>query len=64
MKSSTIIEEALQKCAADGHIIPRSENNKYLKVSYKGAGKLLSDKWNVKIYSTGTINTTDEKNTP
>ena len=61
MKSSPEIEQTLQKYAADGHIIPRTEKNNYLKVSYKGTGKIISDKWNVKIYTTGSVVTTDLK---
>lgn len=61
MKSSPEMEQTLQKYAAEGHIIPRTEKNNYLKVSYKGAGKIISDKWNVKIYTTGSVVTTDLK---
>jgi hypothetical protein len=61
MKSSPELELALQKFALTGQIIERSEKNPYLKISYKGSGKNISDKWNVKIYSTGSIVTTDQK---
>ena len=48
------------RIAADkGTLVPRTENNKYLAVSYKGAGGLVSDKWNMKLYSTGSVQTTD-----
>lgn len=59
MKTSKKIEKALEEFVNTGHIIPRTENNSYLKVSYKGAGKHITDKWNVKIYKTGTLVTTD-----
>lgn len=55
------IVSILQRCAAIGHIVPRTERNKYLKVSFKGAGKAISEKWNVKIYTTGSVVTTDLK---
>jgi hypothetical protein len=61
MKSSPELERALQKFALTGQIVERSEKNPHLKLSYKGSGKAISDKWNVKIYSTGSIVTTDQK---
>jgi hypothetical protein len=61
MKSSPEMEEALRKFALTGQIIERFEKNPYLKCSYKGSGKSVSDKWNVKIYNTGSVITTDLK---
>jgi len=55
MKTSPLIEEALKNYLLKGIIKPRTENNPYLKVSYHGAGGLISPKWNIKIYTSGTI---------
>lgn len=55
MKSNNQIESKLKEARNKGLIVPRTENNQYLKVSYKGAGKLVSEKWNIKIYTTGSI---------
>jgi hypothetical protein len=61
MKSSPEMEKALQDFALTGRIVSRTEKNPYLKVSYRGDGKDISEKWNVKIYKTGSVVTTDEK---
>jgi hypothetical protein len=61
MKSSPAMEQALSKCADSGLILPRTESNIYLKVSYKGTGNPISEKWNVKIYTSGSVVTTDIK---
>ncbi len=37
----------------------RTENNKSLKISYKGCSDLFSSKWNIKIYNSGTVVCTD-----
>ena len=55
MRSDQSLESALQKNCDLGIIIPRFENNIYLKVSYKGTGKLVSQKWNIKIYTSGAV---------
>lgn len=55
MKSSPELESKLLEWSSKGEIVPRTENNQYLKVSYLGAGKLISPKWNVKIYTSGSI---------
>lgn len=60
MKSSVQIEKALSDFALTGKIVPRKENNQYLKLTYKGNGTDISDKWNVKIYTSGSIVTTDQ----
>ncbi len=60
MKSSVQLEKALSDFALTGKIVPRKENNQYLKLAYKGNGTDISDKWNVKIYTSGSIVTTDE----
>jgi len=39
----------------EGVIRERVENNQYLLVSYCGAGGLVSEKWNVKVYKTGSV---------
>lgn len=54
-KSNKTLEDTLKKMATEGLIVPRTENNKYLCLSYKGAGGLVSNKWNIKIYTTGNF---------
>ena len=61
MKTSPLIEEQLKKYAEKGILVPRTEKNQYLKVSYKGAGGLVPDKWNVKIYTSGSVVCVDMK---
>lgn len=59
-KSTTLrFERILADMARQGFIEPRTEKNRFLKLSYKGTGKLVTPKWNIKIYSTGTIVCTD-----
>ena len=60
MRTSPQLEGKLQEYARQGVLQPRTERNIYLKVSYKGAGGLVSDKWNVKIYTTGSVVCNDE----
>lgn len=55
MQSTPQLEKALELLHKKGDIEPRKENNNYLKVSYKGNGKLISEKWNIKIYTSGSI---------
>ena len=57
----TMMETKLAEFSALGHLKPRTENNPYLKVSYKGAGGLVSEKWNVKIYTSGSVVCNDKK---
>ncbi len=52
-------EKILLNMKNKGLIEPRTENNRYLKLSYKGVGGLVSPKWNIKIYTSGTIVCTD-----
>lgn len=52
-KTNEALETALKQMADQGLIVSRTENNKYLVLSYKGAGTLITPKWNIKIYSTG-----------
>ncbi len=54
-QSNKTMEDTLKKMFEAGLIVTRTENNKYLKISYKGAGGLISPKWNIKIYTTGTF---------
>ena len=54
-KTSPQFERILADMALQGLIEPRTENNSYLKLSYKGTGKLVTPKWNIKIYTTGSI---------
>ena len=53
------LETALKNMVNQGLIVPRTENNKYLVLSYKGAGTLITSKWNIKIYNTGSGVCTD-----
>lgn len=59
MKSNPKLESMLQEYVARGLIVPRTENNATLKCTYKGAGTLITEKWNVKIYNSGSIVCTD-----
>lgn len=53
------LKEDLIICAKMGYVVPRTENNPYLDVSYRGTDGLISSKWNVKIYTSGKIVTND-----
>ena len=55
MKTSSYLERKLQQYLDGGYLVLRSENNAYLKVSYRGSGDLLSEKWNIKIYTSGSV---------
>jgi hypothetical protein len=57
--TSPRFEKILLDMAKQGLIEPRTENNKYLKLSYKGTDGLVSPKWNIKIYTTNMIVCTD-----
>lgn len=59
MKSNPEMEQKLLEAAQRGLIVSRTENNSSLKVSYKGAGSLVTPKWNIKIYTNGTAVCTD-----
>lgn len=61
MKSNPQLESQLKKYADRGILKPRTENNPYLKVSYKGAGGLVPEKWNIKIYTSGSVVCVDNK---
>lgn len=58
-KTSPGFEKLLANMALQGLIEPRTENNRYMKLSYKGTGGLVSPKWNIKIYTTDSIVCTD-----
>jgi hypothetical protein len=55
LQSSPQMEKALSDALAKGLLTTRTENNQYLKISYKGTGTKISDKWNVKIYTSGSV---------
>lgn len=55
------MEAKLLEWCNKGALEPRTENNSSLKVSYKGTGGLVSPKWNVKIYTSGSVVCTDIK---
>jgi len=59
MRTSKELEKKLRSLVDKGIIVPRTENNQYLKVSYRGSGKLISPKWNVKIYTSGALVSND-----
>ena len=61
-QSNVALEVALKNMAHDGLIEPRTENNQYLAISYKGSGTLITPKWNIKIYTTGSGVCTDVLN--
>lgn len=61
MKSTPKLEAQLKKYASQGILVSRTENNKYLQVSYRGAGGLVPKKWNVKIYTSGSVVCVDMK---
>lgn len=61
MLSDSVLEKKLYECCLKGLLVPHSENNPYLKVSYKGAGSIISNKWNVKIYTSGSVVCNDPK---
>ena len=51
-KETDFIIDRLKQAAERGYISSRSENNIYLKASFKGVeGKGITPKWNVKIYT-------------
>ncbi len=53
--SSPSFEQLLLNMCNEGLIKLRTENNPHLKISYQGTGGLVTPKWNIKIYKTGTI---------
>lgn len=55
MNSNFHLESKLREYCDKGILISRTENNQFLKVSYKGAGGLVSPKWSVKIYTSGSV---------
>jgi hypothetical protein len=59
MKSNPEMEQKLLEAVKKGLIVTRTENNPTLKCSYKGAGTLVTPKWNVKIYRSGSVVCTD-----
>lgn len=58
-QTNKALETALKNMFQEGLIILRTENNQYLKISYKGAGTLITSKWNIKIYTSGNGVCTD-----
>ena len=55
MKTSLELESKLAGLKDQGLLESRHEANPYLKVSYKGAGGLVTPKWNIKIYTSGSV---------
>jgi len=60
MQSTEKMESALRDLCTKGILQSRTERNPHLKVSYKGAGGEVATSWNVKIYNSGAVVTTDE----
>jgi hypothetical protein len=60
MNSSPEMEQKLLDAVKKGLIVTRTENNPTLKCSYKGSGNLVTPKWNVKIYHSGSVVCTDK----
>jgi hypothetical protein len=54
-KSNKTMEDTLKKMEQAGLIVQRKENNPYLSIFYRGTGGLVSEKWNIKIYNTGSF---------
>lgn len=59
MKTFPEMEQKLLEAVQKGLIVSRTENNSFLKCSYKGAGTLITPKWNIKIYTSGSVVCTD-----
>lgn len=59
MKTDLRMERKLAELAKRGILVPRTENNPYLKLSYRGSGGLVSEKWNIKIYTSDSVTCTD-----
>ena len=55
MRNSEQLETKLWEMRNRGELVERTENNPHLKVSYKGTGSLIPEKWNVKIYKSGAV---------
>jgi hypothetical protein len=59
MRTSPELENKLAGLKDQGFLELRFEANSYLKVSYKGTGGLVTPKWNIKIYTSGSVVCTD-----
>jgi len=59
MKTTPLIETKLKEAEEKGFLVYRTENNPFLKLSFKGKGDFITEKWNVKIYTSGSIVCTD-----
>ena len=57
--TSEFLENLLRTMCSKGIIELRFENNPYLKISYKGSSELFNNKWNIKIYNSGSVVCTD-----
>jgi len=55
MKTDINLEKQLSILCRKGILEQTFENNQYLKVAYKGTEKLISSKWNIKIYTSGSV---------
>lgn len=54
-KDTKELREKLGDLCEKGVVLQRTENNPYLKYSFKGTDDLISSKWNVKVYTSGKI---------
>lgn len=59
MYSTIEIEQKLQEACSKNLISIKTENNPFLKCSYKGNEPFISEKWNIKIYSSNKIVSND-----
>ena len=60
MQSTEKIEAQLKELCQKGLLTLKTQKNPCLKVSYKGAGGLISTAWNVSIYTSGSISCPDK----
>jgi hypothetical protein len=59
MKSTPELEQKLKDLASQGLLEREVKNNIYMKLFYRGAGPLVSPKWNIQIYNSGSVVCTD-----
>lgn len=59
MRYTPELEQRLKDLAVQGLLKLESKNNIYMKLFYRGAGLLVSPKWNIQIYKSGSVVCTD-----
>jgi len=60
MKDTPDMLKTLSEFSAKGLLVPRRENNIYLKYSYRGSGTKIPKTWNVKVYTSGSVVCNDQ----